>query len=74
MGTEDFSSVEIRDLLKKIKKYLLEWLVQHIKGVDQVLEMVKRVKVSDILLVAREIFSPEKIKIALVGDFRGGDK
>jgi len=35
MTSDNFSSIEIERLLEKIKKYLLEWLVQHIKGIDQ---------------------------------------
>jgi len=30
-----FSSVDIMDLLKKVEKYLGDWLVHHIKGMDQ---------------------------------------
>lgn len=35
MSSDKFSSIDITELLEKIKKYLLEWLVQHIKGIDQ---------------------------------------
>jgi hemerythrin len=35
MTSGKFSSVEIEKLMEKIKKYLLEWLVRHIKGADQ---------------------------------------
>ncbi len=35
MTSGNFSSVEIEKLMEKIKKYLLDWLVQHIKGIDQ---------------------------------------
>jgi len=30
-----FSSVEIKELLKKVQTYLVDWLVHHIKGADQ---------------------------------------
>ncbi len=33
--SENFSSIEIKELMKKIKKYLLQWLISHIKGMDQ---------------------------------------
>lgn len=29
-----FSSVDVKDLLKKVEKYLGDWLVHHIKGMD----------------------------------------
>jgi hemerythrin len=35
MTSGSFSSVEIERLMQKIKTYLLDWLVQHIKGDDQ---------------------------------------
>ena len=35
MASGSFSSVDIRELLKKIEKYLSQWLVRHIKGMDQ---------------------------------------
>ena len=42
MTSGNFSSVEIDKLMGKIKKYLLDWLIQHIKGVDQ--EYAKYIK------------------------------
>jgi hemerythrin-like metal-binding protein len=33
--SKNFSSVEIKELLKKAKKYLSDWLIHHIKGIDQ---------------------------------------
>lgn len=33
--SEHFSSIEIKELLKKVKTYLADWLVHHIKGADQ---------------------------------------
>jgi len=35
MSSGDFSSIEIKDLLEKIKKYLLDWFIQHLKVEDQ---------------------------------------
>ncbi len=35
-ASKGFSSIEIKGLLKKVNKYLGDWLVHHIKGVDQV--------------------------------------
>ena len=35
MAPGSFSSVDIRYLLKRIEKYLSQWLVRHIKGMDQ---------------------------------------
>ena len=35
MASGSFSSVDIRELLKKIEKYLSQWLVRHIKDMDQ---------------------------------------
>jgi len=35
MTSGSFSSVEVERLMQKIKTYLLEWFVQHIKGDDQ---------------------------------------
>ncbi|MBU2589735.1 MAG: bacteriohemerythrin [Nanoarchaeota archaeon] len=31
-----FSTIEIKDLIKKIKVYLNDWLINHIKGNDQI--------------------------------------
>ncbi len=42
MSSDNFSSIEIKELLEKIKKYLLNWLIQHIKGIDQ--EYAKYIK------------------------------
>ncbi|KUK84224.1 MAG: peptidase M16 domain-containing protein [Microgenomates bacterium 39_6] len=53
------------------KQALLE---SNIKDVCQVISMVKRVDISDILLVSKELFLSEKIKIALVGDCFLGEK
>ena len=33
--SKDFSSIDIKELLKEIKKYLGDWLIHHIKGIDQ---------------------------------------
>ena len=35
-ASSDFSSMDIKELLEEAKKYLYDWLVDHIKGVDQV--------------------------------------
>lgn len=35
MSSGDFSSVEVEKILEKIKKYLMDWFVNHIKGMDQ---------------------------------------
>ncbi|MBN1896493.1 MAG: hemerythrin family protein [Candidatus Aenigmarchaeota archaeon] len=45
MTSGNFSSLEIEKLMEKIKKYLLDWLVQHIKGIDQ--EYAKYIKSHD---------------------------
>jgi hemerythrin len=42
MTSGNFTSIEIGKLMEKIKKYLLDWLVQHIKSVDQ--EYAKYIK------------------------------
>lgn len=35
MTSGNFSSVEVNMLLEKAKKHLLDWLIQHIQGVDR---------------------------------------
>jgi hemerythrin-like metal-binding protein len=35
-ASSDFSSIDIKELLKEAEKYLSDWLVDHIKGMDQV--------------------------------------
>ena len=42
--SKDFSSIEIKELLTKVKKYLGDWLINHIKRMDQ--EYAKYIKTS----------------------------
>ena len=35
MSSGNFSSMDIKELLEKIRKYMLDWLIHHIKGTDQ---------------------------------------
>ncbi|MFC2143949.1 bacteriohemerythrin [Candidatus Aenigmatarchaeota archaeon] len=33
--SSDFSSMDIKELLEEANKYLSDWLIDHIKGIDQ---------------------------------------
>ena len=35
LKSKDFSSIEVKELLKKIKEYMANWWINHIKRVDQ---------------------------------------
>ncbi|MDD3679339.1 MAG: pitrilysin family protein [Candidatus Shapirobacteria bacterium] len=66
--------LSLEDSYKKAHFYGKQLLLEpDVKSADQVLKIIKSVDESDILSVAKEIFSPEKIKIALVGSLKGGD-
>jgi predicted Zn-dependent peptidase len=72
--------LSLEDSYKKALFYGKQMLLEsNIKDASQVIEMVKKVDVSDILSVTKKLFLSEKIKIALVGDYsfrkdnQGGD-
>jgi predicted Zn-dependent peptidase len=72
--------LSLEDSYKKALFYGKQMLLEsNIKDASQVIEMVKKVDVPDILSVAKKLFLSEKIKIALVGDYsfrkdnQGGD-
>jgi predicted Zn-dependent peptidase len=72
--------LSLEDSYKKALFYGKQILLEsNIKDASQVIEMVKKVDVSDILSVTKKLFLSEKIKIALVGDYsfrkdnQGGD-
>ncbi len=40
--SKNFSSLEVKEMLKKVKVHLADWLINHIKGIDQ--EYAKYIK------------------------------
>lgn len=65
-------ALSLEDSFKKAHFYGKQALLEpSIKDTDCLLKEIRGVEVSDIRLVAREIFSSGKIKMALVGDYRG---
>ena len=65
-------ALSLEDSFKKAHFYGKQALLEpSIKDIDYLLKEIRSVETSDIRLVGREIFSPEKMRIALVGDYRG---
>jgi predicted Zn-dependent peptidase len=65
-------ALSLEDSFKKAHFYGKQALLEpSIKDTDRLLKEIRAVEASDIRSVGREIFSPEKVRIALVGNYRG---
>ncbi|MGI6278670.1 MAG: M16 family metallopeptidase [Patescibacteria group bacterium] len=68
-------ALSLEDSYKKALFYGKQMLLEsNIKDANQVISIVKKVDISDILSVSKKLFLSEKVKIALVGDCFLGKK